>query len=80
MIFGIRARLYCSQGVSQRVVMDVLGHSQIAVTMNIYGHVVPAMQHSAGNEIDAAPAEEEPADPPVGEEQEATASRPRGGR
>lgn len=34
--------------------MDVLGHSQIAVTMNIYGHVIPAMQQSAANEIDAA--------------------------
>jgi extradiol dioxygenase family protein len=28
--------------------------SQIDVTMNIYGHVVPAMQHEAANEIDAA--------------------------
>jgi hypothetical protein len=34
--------------------MDVLGHSQIAVTMNIYGHVIPAMQQSAAYEIDAA--------------------------
>jgi hypothetical protein len=33
--------------------MDILGHSQIAVTMNIYGHVMPAMQQAAG-QIDAA--------------------------
>jgi integrase len=35
-------------------VMDILGHSQIAVTMNIYGHVMPAMQHEAAGQIDAA--------------------------
>jgi hypothetical protein len=34
--------------------MDILGHSQIAVTMNIYGHVIPAMQEEAASEIDAA--------------------------
>ena len=34
--------------------MDILGHSQIAVTMNIYAHVIPAMQHEAAGHIDAA--------------------------
>ena len=34
--------------------MDVLGHSQIAVTMNVYGHVSPAMQQDAADEIDSA--------------------------
>ena len=34
--------------------MDVLGHSQIAVTMNVYGHVIPAMQQEAADEIDSA--------------------------
>jgi len=27
--------------VSPRVVMDVLGHSQIGLTMNTYAHVIP---------------------------------------
>jgi integrase len=35
------------------MVMDILGHSQIAVTMNTYGHVIPAMQEAAGH-MDAA--------------------------
>lgn len=39
--------------------MDILGNSQIAVTMNIYGHVMPAMQREAAGHIDAALAEDE---------------------
>ena len=34
--------------------MDILGHSQISVTTNIYGHVIPAMQDEAASQIDAA--------------------------
>jgi hypothetical protein len=44
------------------MVMDILGPSQIAVTMNTYGHVIPAMQQEAAGHMDAAlgdePAEE----------------------
>jgi integrase len=29
--------------VHPRVVMELLGHSQIAITMNTYSHVVPAL-------------------------------------
>jgi integrase len=46
------ATLLLARGVSARMVMDILGHSQIAVTMNIYGHVLPAMQQDAAKEID----------------------------
>ena len=35
------------------MVMDILGHSQIAVTMNIYSHVIPAMQQDAAGQMDA---------------------------
>lgn len=48
------ATLLLSRGVSPRIVMDILGHSQISVTMNIYGHVIPAMQQEAAGQIDAA--------------------------
>jgi integrase len=48
------ATLLLGRGVSPRVVMDILGHSQIAVTMNIYGHVMPAMKQQAAGQIDAA--------------------------
>jgi integrase len=43
-----------SRGVSPRTVMDILGHSQIAVTMNTYAHVIPAMQQEAAGHMDAA--------------------------
>lgn len=54
------ATLLLAAGVSPRVVMDILGHSQIAVTMNIYGHVMPAMQQEAASHMDAALSEPEP--------------------
>jgi integrase len=47
------ATLLLSQGVHPRVVMDLLGHSQIAVTMNTYSHVVPALRKEAADQIDA---------------------------
>jgi integrase len=56
------ATLLLSRGVSPRVVMDILGHSQIAVTMNIYGHVIPAMQQQAAVEMDAALGDDDPKD------------------
>jgi integrase len=34
--------------------MDILGHSQIAVTMNIYAHVIPVMQQQAADLVNAA--------------------------
>lgn len=48
------ATLLLSRGVSPRMVMDILGHSQIAVTMNTYGHVIPAMQQEAAGQMDQA--------------------------
>jgi hypothetical protein len=34
--------------------VDVVGQSQTALTMNIYGHVIPAMQQEAAGHMDAA--------------------------
>ena len=34
-------------GVHPKVVQERLGHSTIAITLNIYSHVVPAMQEEA---------------------------------
>jgi integrase len=38
------ASLLLAQGVHARVVMEILGHSQIGLTMDTYSHVMPAMQ------------------------------------
>jgi hypothetical protein len=32
--------------------MDLLGHSQIGLTMNTYSHVIPAMQNEVANRMD----------------------------
>jgi integrase len=35
------ARFMIAQGVHPRVIMELLGHSQISLTMNTYSHVLP---------------------------------------
>ncbi len=47
------ATLLLVQGVSPRVVMEILGHSQISLTMNTYSHVIPALQREAAARLDA---------------------------
>jgi len=47
------ATLLLVQGVSPRVVMEVLGHSEIALTMNAYSHVVPELQREAAQRMQA---------------------------
>jgi integrase len=46
------ATLLLVQGVSARVVMDVLGHSQIGLTMNTYSHVIPELRRQAADRMD----------------------------
>ena len=41
------ATLLLAQGVAPRVVMEILGHSRIALTMNTYTHVLPVLHHEA---------------------------------
>jgi integrase len=48
------ATLLLAQGVPLRVVMEVLGHSRIAVTSDIYTHVVPSLLGDAADAMDAA--------------------------
>jgi integrase len=45
------ATLLIAQGQHPRVVMEVLGHSQIAVTMNVYGHVLPSNLRDAASAV-----------------------------
>jgi integrase len=35
-----------------RVVMDLLGHSQFALTMDLYSHVVPELKWEAADGMD----------------------------
>ncbi|MEP6539892.1 MAG: site-specific integrase [Bryobacteraceae bacterium] len=52
------ATLLLVQGIHPRLVMELLGHSQIALTMNTYTHVLPLMKKEVAermNEILTAP-------------------------
>lgn len=46
------ATLLLVQGVPARVVMEILGHSSIALTMNTYSHVMPSLMREAADAMD----------------------------
>lgn len=46
------ATLLFVQGIHPRVVMEILGHSQISLTMNTCSYVVPTRQKEAANRIE----------------------------
>lgn len=47
------ATLLLSKGVHPKVVSDMLGHSQIGITLNTYSHVLPDMQRDATAAMDS---------------------------
>jgi site-specific recombinase XerD len=40
------------RGVHPKIVSEMLGHSQIAVTLDLYSHVTPTMQREAATALD----------------------------
>ena len=48
------ATLLLQQGVPARVVMDILGHSQISLTLGTYSHVVPELAQEAAERMGKA--------------------------
>jgi integrase len=48
------ASLLAAQGVPMRVVMEVLGHSTIATTANVYSHVFPSLMQESADAMDRA--------------------------
>lgn len=46
------ASLLLAQNVHPRIVMEILGHSQIAMTMDTYSHVMPTMRREAAGLLD----------------------------
>ncbi|HUY23985.1 MAG TPA: tyrosine-type recombinase/integrase [Candidatus Saccharimonadales bacterium] len=47
------ASLLLLRGVSRRVVMEILGHSQIKLTLETYSHVLPGLLSDAAEQLDA---------------------------
>jgi integrase len=46
------ATLLLSMGVPAKVVQELLGHSTISITMDVYSHVLPSMQRDAMEKMD----------------------------
>jgi integrase len=46
------ATLLLSEGVPVKVVQEILGHSSVSVTMDVYSHVLPEMQEKAAALMD----------------------------
>ena len=47
------ATLLLGRGVHPKVVADMLGHSRISTTLDLYSHITPAMQREAAEAMDA---------------------------
>ena len=47
------ATLLLSRGVNVKVVSEMLGHADVSITLRIYAHVLPHMQHLAVQEMEA---------------------------
>ncbi len=47
------ASLLLAQGVHPKVVQEMLGHSTVAITMDLYSHVTPSLQTEAAQRLDA---------------------------
>ena len=44
---------HCDQGIHPKIVSEMLGHSTVAVTLDLYSHVTPSMQAQAADALDA---------------------------
>ena len=47
------ASLLLAQGVAPRTIMEILGHSQISLTMDTYAHIMPTLQQDAAQQMNA---------------------------
>lgn len=48
------ASIALARGVHPKVVQETLGHINIAVTLDLFSHVVPTLQRDAAREMGAA--------------------------
>lgn len=46
------ATLLLSEGISVKVIQEMLGHSNVTLTLNTYSHVMPGMQQQAATAFD----------------------------
>ena len=48
------ATLLLQEGVHPKVVSEMLGHSTVSITLDVYSHVLPSMQEEAARKLDNA--------------------------
>ena len=46
------ATLALGEGIHPKVVQEMLGHSTISLTMDVYSHVLPTLQQDAADRMD----------------------------
>ena len=46
------ASLLLAQGISPKMIADLLGHSRIGITMDLYSHILPAMRRDTADAMD----------------------------
>ena len=49
----LAASLMLEGRVDLKTISDVLGHSQIGITANLYAHLAPSLQREAANALEA---------------------------
>ena len=48
------ATLLFTRGVHPKIVSEVLGHSSVSITLDVYSHVIPGLGDAAALAMDAA--------------------------
>ena len=48
------ATLLLTKGVHPKIVSEMLGHSSVSITLNVYSHVIPGLGNAAALAMDAA--------------------------
>jgi integrase len=46
------ATLMLGEGVHPKIVSEMLGHSTVSITLDLYSHVTPTMQQAAADRVD----------------------------
>jgi integrase len=47
------ASLLLAEGINPRIVMEILGHSQVSLTLNTYSHVIPSLGREAADRLES---------------------------
>ncbi|MDQ3172516.1 MAG: tyrosine-type recombinase/integrase, partial [Acidobacteriota bacterium] len=48
------ASLLLAAGTNPKVVSEKLGHASVSLTLNVYSHTIPSMQHTASEDLERA--------------------------